>query len=147
MSAITYTFYGFTLFGCYRYSLWHCCCKLAQYVVADIEIGEHELVLNITFVSKSLNVEGWTYPSPPSTGSLIRRRKSAWCSCISLIRWGFCLPSSWSMGCQQWKHWKENLHTEFLQMVQTREELRSETCKICGLAWTIARKAWNWEWQ
>lgn len=41
-----------------------------------------------------------SYPSPPWTGSLISRRKSAWCSWISLTSWGFCFPNSWSMGCK-----------------------------------------------
>lgn len=39
-----------------------------------------------------------SHPSP-STGSFIRRRKSAWCSWINLTNCGFCFPSSWSIGC------------------------------------------------
>ena len=42
-----------------------------------------------------------THPSEPSRGSFINWRNSAWCSWIILKSWGFCFPSSWSMGCNR----------------------------------------------
>lgn len=108
------------------------------------------------YARNSKRVKPRTYPSPPSTGSLISRRKSAWWSWISLIRWGFCFPSSWSIGCHREeitqspsitkKKKKSYAHIFANQpkMIFSEEEwLR--TCKICGLACTIVRRAWNWK--
>lgn len=41
----------------------------------------------------------WSHPSAPSWGSFINWRNSAWCCWINLMSCGFCLPSSWSIGC------------------------------------------------
>mmetsp|Transcript_23683 Transcript_23683/g.65730 ORF Transcript_23683/g.65730 Transcript_23683/m.65730 type:complete len:209 (+) Transcript_23683:136-762(+) len=55
-------------------------------------------------------------PGMPPSGpaSLMRDRNSCWLPLMSCRSCGFCLPSSWSMGC-----------------------------RICGLACTICRRAWN----
>lgn len=88
-----------------------------------------------------------SHPSPSSTGSFIRRRKSAWCSWINRTSCGFCFPSSWSIGCREHRMTQSQENIGMDTPKRCRNELNSQftTCKIWGLACTTARKAWNWE--
>lgn len=98
--------------------------------------GEREKMQTPNQPKKKMQYEK-SYPSPPWTGSLISRRKSAWCSWISLTSWGFCFPNSWSMGCKmmivkRMFHWRNII-----------SDGGEWTCNNCGFACTIARKTWN----
>lgn len=86
-----------------------------------------------------------TNPSTPSTGSFINCRNSAWCSWINLRRWGFCLASSCSIGCNK----NINSESQFCNQKHKVDTYirEGQTCKICGLACTIARNAWNWRYK
>lgn len=85
----------------------------------------------------------WSHPSAPSWGSFINWRNSAWCCWINLRRLGFCLPSSWSIGCNNIT--VEKINPECDQPNKRSPRNKIQTCNICGFAWTNERRVWNYK--
>ena len=89
-----------------------------------IEMNEDIWLFYFLFFTRRFTGYAYTHPSEPSRGSFINWRNSAWCSWISLKSWGFCFPSSWSMGCT--RHSSFNNETLLAKKIIENKTLRHQ---------------------